>query len=72
MAEHYDPDASIIARAMAEIRATCDAAQHPGGRALASYRSETARAVARRELLRALSDKRRAEFMGATAAEDAA
>ena len=72
MTERYDPDGAIIAHAMAEIRATCDAAQHPGRGALTSYHSESPRAVARRELLRALSDKRRAEFMGETAAEDAA
>lgn len=70
--EIYAPDDEIRKRAMAAIRATCDEAQHPGRGALTSYHSESPRAVARRELLRALSDQRRAEFMGTTTAEDAA
>lgn len=61
--ERYDPAAEMKARALAEIAETVAAGQH-GRQQPEPYRSRSARAAARRELLRHLADETRRRFMG--------
>lgn len=63
MTERYDPDAEIVARAMAEIAEACKPAATRVMQ-LQRYHSTSPGAEARRVLLRARADQHRAAFMG--------
>ena len=63
--DRYDPDAEIRKRAVAEIHATL--AARPPRPALASYRSDSPGAHARRALLRRAADENRRRLIGTAA-----